>query len=164
MKSKGIRNFVWMMTAAGWRRGEILELADTLRRISYAELHDLISFAIHRQEDFGASFDGSEAKRRGDPSFSVSISTDIDDKVVRLLRDEAHLSAAEAVHSMSAGLRKIDRVRAANLPRYSKRSASPAAWSFCARRWSEAQTGSCGRARSRARARASSPRSPRPTV
>lgn len=122
MKSRRVLNFVLMMVAAGWRRSEIVSLVESLRRLSDSELSELLLNANHFQEELSASFFSARGDVFYSSPISIAASSDIDEKVIRLLRVEAGLSVMESVRSMSQGLRKVDRARAAELPGYSKQS------------------------------------------
>lgn len=121
-ENKRLLDLIWIMTAAGWSRSDIMNLIDNMRNLPFSELHDLISHAKSRQEEFKASL----LYGRGEMHFKASpqtfASNDTAEKVVFLLRAEAGLTTIEAIEAMSAGLRKIDRGRAEHLPGYSKQS------------------------------------------
>lgn len=122
MNNRRVLNFVWMVTAAGWRRMEVLKLVEALRYISNYELDELLSTARDGQKEFNALHLSGRGDMFVSPVPSDSAPADIDEKVLQLLRVEAGLSAAEAIRSMSASLRKLDKARSLELPGYSKQS------------------------------------------
>lgn len=122
--NKKLLDLMWMMAAAGWSRSDILAVTECMRDVPFSEINELITQAKSAQQHFQSSFRHGRRDFYFDRPAQKFPSNDVVKKVVHLLRGEAGLTTMDAINLVSKGLRKIDHVRAAGLPGYSKQSLS----------------------------------------
>lgn len=123
MKNKRLFDFICIATAAGWRRSDIVALVKSFQYLSDYELNSLIDGARISLSDFRESFASESDDRYRSPYISPVPGLDeVADKISIILRDEARLSTPDAVNAMVSGLTEIDKIRAGQLPGYSKKS------------------------------------------
>jgi hypothetical protein len=124
MKSRRVSDFICIVVAAGWRRSDIVSVVKSFRHLSEYDLDSMIDNARASFEELRESFVTSEFDDvyRSPYVASVIEQDDVAEKISAILKDEARLSTVEAVSAMTAGLSAIDKIRANQLPGYSKKS------------------------------------------